>query len=106
MHMYARAYACPQALKYDQWLQEARRGELDTAARYSALAQNGWADLVGGHLSDALRRGAGCFDQAFYVGANRFDLSYIEVRLPLSADGVCIGQSGVWRQDMAVGTAA
>ena len=37
--------------------------------------------MVGGHLSDALRRGAGCFDQAFYVGANRFDLSYIEVRL-------------------------
>ncbi len=35
---------------------------------------------MGGHLSDALRRGAGCFDQAFYVGANRFDLSYIEVR--------------------------
>ena len=77
----AQAFACPQALKYDQWLQEARRGELDTTARYSALAHNGWADLVGGHLSDALRRGAGCFDQAFYVGANRFDLSYIEVRL-------------------------
>jgi len=84
-----------QALKYDQWLQEARRGELDTAARYSALAQNGWADLVGGHLSDALRRGAGCFDEAFYVGANRFDLSYIEVRFAQGSDGICRCQGGV-----------
>ena len=71
-----------QALKYDQWLQEARRGEGDAAARYSALAQNAWAELVGGHLTDALRRGPGCFDQAFYVGANRFDLGYIEVSFP------------------------
>lgn len=77
----AELYACAQALKYDQWLQEARRGEDDAAARYSALAQNAWADLVGGHLTDALRRGPGCFDQAFYVGANRFDLGYIEVSL-------------------------
>ena len=70
-----------QAVKYDQWLQEARRGEQDKESRFSALAQNSWADLVGGHLTDALRRGPSCFDQQFYVGANRFDLSYIEVSL-------------------------
>ena len=72
-----------QAVKYDQW-QQAAHGP--PAERYAGLAQNGWAELVGEKLTDAFRRGPACFDCAFYVGANRFDLGFIEARhhaLPL-----------------------
>lgn len=71
---------CPfslQAVKYDEWGQSE---QLAPPARYQVLAKNGWTDLVPSRIADAQRRGVACFDRAFYVNANQFDLGFIEAQ--------------------------
>lgn len=66
-----------QAVKYDEWAQSK---ELASPARFEAIAKNGWTELVPARIADAQRRGAACFDRAFYVNANHFDLGFIEAQ--------------------------
>jgi len=69
--------ACAQALKYDDW---AKTRALAPPQRFEALAGNGWVALIPDRLADAQRRGQACFDRAFYVNANLFDLGFIEAQ--------------------------
>jgi hypothetical protein len=66
----------PQAVKYDQWSLEQRAA--NGVQRLAALAENEWTRIAPARLAEAQRRGAACFDRAFYVGANRFDLGFID----------------------------
>lgn len=76
----------PQAVKYDEWAQSK---ELAFPDRFEAIAKNGWTDLVPARIADAQRRGAACFDRAFYVNANHFDLGFIEAQPDPQVGSVC-----------------
>eukprot|EP00891_Asterochloris_glomerata_P004976 jgi/Astpho2/4976/fgenesh1_pg.00070_%23_29_t len=69
-------YHVRQAKKYSQWVRD-EADHSNQEARFNSIATNHWLDILPFRKAQAEQHGQDCFDQDFYIAANKYDLAFM-----------------------------